>query len=198
MNTTLFLALLQAAAALLTGIQNNPKVSPAVAQSAVTIAGIAVQQTVQARAMAMAPFPTPENDGAAPNMRDLGNAVYLDANGNYVPLGGSTVGIIQDDTSFGDMNGDGSDDAATIVERMTASGTAQYALAVLLNQDGIMFNIADVPLFSGNASVPPFQVVGHNIIQGGNLVMNINPESSFSATSVTSTYRLVGDEIIKL
>ncbi|HVO29058.1 MAG TPA: hypothetical protein VMT81_03695 [Candidatus Paceibacterota bacterium] len=179
MNTSTIAALLQVAAIFLGGLQGNPKATPAVLQPAVAIGSRAVQLAAQAEAMPRISFAIPPNDSAAPNIKDLGHAAYLDAAGNYVPLG-PTVALVQEDTSFGDLNGDGFDDAAAVVERADAGGGTDLALAAMLNQGGIMFDIADLPLVSG------IQVVSHAIVPGGDIVLN------------SSTYYLLGDQLVKI
>jgi hypothetical protein len=187
MNTSI-LALLQVTASLLLGIQGNTHVSAAAQQQVVTLADHVVQMSAQATADI--PFSVTPNDSIYPSATDLVHSPYLDANGNYVQLGsGSTIQFEQGYISFGDLNGDGFDDAAVVVERM-ASGTAPtYALAALLNQGNMLFNIADYPLGS---TMPTIN--SHEIISGV-LVMNMQIGSSPAATS---TYQLVGDQFLKV
>jgi len=142
MNITSLLALLQAAASILTLAQSHTA-SVAFQQEAVNFGSNAVQMVTQAAAPVG--FQVPKNDSAWPNVKDLMNAPYIDTPGHWAPLGATVQGVFQY-ASFGDLNHDGVDDAAIIVNRPTANGTANYFLAAMLNQGGIMFNIADAPL----------------------------------------------------
>ena len=92
-------------------------------------------------------FQVPPNDSVWPNIKDLSNAPYIIGPGQWSQLSrNGPTSAAGKYTSFGDLNHDGSDDAAAIVNRPTASGTPNYFLAAMLNQGGIMFNIADLPL----------------------------------------------------
>ncbi len=142
MNITSLLALLQAAASLLTAAQ-SPAATAAIQQGAVKFGNNAVQVVTQAAAPIN--FTVAKNDGIWPNISDLMRAPYIDAAGHWAPLG-KTVRLVQKDTSFGDINNDGLDDAAVVVNRPSADGSANYFLAAMLNQGGIMFNIADFSL----------------------------------------------------
>ncbi len=158
MATTTIAALLQAAFLLLTGIQGGKmNMAPAAAQQAVNIAGNAVQIATQAEAPIG--FAVAQNDGIWPNMRDLLNAPYRAADGAWVRLGNG-VQLVQEDTSFGDLNHDGMDDAAVVVKKSMPGGTQGYFLAAMLNQGGIMFDIAEMPLGTN------FAAAAHAIASG--------------------------------
>lgn len=144
MNATALLALLQAAATLLT-LAQGPHATAASMQNAITTGSQTVQVVTQATAKI--PFTVTPDDSIWPNVKDLLQSPYLDANGNYVPVG-STVAILQQYAAFGDLNNDDLDDATVVVNKPSASGTANYFLAALVNQNGILFNIADAPLGS--------------------------------------------------
>ena len=135
MNTASLLALLQLTATILT--------SHAPTQATVNLASNIVQLVTQASAPIN--FAVPRNDSMWPDMKDLLYAPYISAPGQWSNLN-SSVRILPEYTSFGDLNRDGSDDAAVIVNRPTTDGTPNYFLAAMLNQGGIMFNIADFPL----------------------------------------------------
>lgn len=146
MNTSALLALLQAAAAVLAFAQSHAATaSPTLTQSAINFGSNTVQIVTQAAAPI--DFQVPPNDSVWPNIKDLSNAPYIDGPGQWTHLG-ATVQLLPEYTSFGDLNNDGMDDAAAIVDRPTASGAQNYFLAAMLNQGGIMFNIADFPLGS--------------------------------------------------
>jgi hypothetical protein len=189
MNTSTIVMLLQLVASLLTGAQHSAVMTPSTTAQTVAIASRAVQLSAQAEAMPKIPFAIPPNDSNAPNMKDLLQAAYIDPAGAYVPASaGSDVGIVQEDTSFGDLNADGLDDAVTVVQRTDSAGNTTFALAAMLNQGGMMFNIDDVPLGSTVA------VFSHNIVQGGDLVITMSVDN---AAAETSTYYLLGDELLK-
>ena len=162
MNTAIA-ALLQVTAMFLLGVQHNPNASLAAQQQAVSVGNQVVQMSTQA--LANISFPVPQNDNAAPNIKDLQNAPYLAASGKWVRLG-QGVTLVSSSTSFGDLNGDGFDDAAVLVQRSLPDGSSDFALAALINQGGILFNIADAPL---GTSV---QIFSHTI-QSGEFVVDM-------------------------
>jgi hypothetical protein len=173
MNSSI-LTLLQLATSLLLMAQRGTT-PPATAQKLVVLA----EQSIQISTQALAPidFPVVPNNGPTPNIVDVANAPYIGPNGKYTPMG-SSVQIVEEDTSFGDLNGDAVDDAATVVKETAANGTVSYALAALLNQGGILFNIADAPL---DGSPQPGESHG---IAGG------------LATLGSSTYYLLGNQLL--
>lgn len=162
MNIASLLALLQATASLLAFVQ-SPAVMPAFSQQAVHFGSQAVQIVTQAASPIT--FQVPQNDSIWPNMKDLANAPYRDASGHWVRLG-ATAQIVQEYTSFGDLNHDGLDDAAVIVNRPSSSGTPNYFLAAMLNQGGILFNIADFPL-GPNLNISSHSITGGSILLNG-------------------------------
>ena len=145
MPTSTIVSLLQTTLVLLTGLRGAPqsRVAPAVAQQIVNVAGNAVQLATQAAEPVG--FAVTPNDGIWPNARDLTNAPHRDVSGKWVRLGG-TVQLMEADTSFGDLNRDGVDDAAVVVKKQMADGSQSYFLAAMLNQGGIMFDVAETPL----------------------------------------------------
>jgi len=167
MNIASMIALLQATSALLVFAQGS-RATPALMRSAVNIGSHSVQIVAQVRAPI--DFAVTPNSSIWPNINDLVNAPYLDANGNYMRLGSdaagtaSTVSLLEQYTSFGDINNDGVDDAAVIVNRPNAAGTPNYFLAAMLNQGGIMFNITDYPL--GNT----INITTHKVISGNIMI----------------------------
>lgn len=174
MATTTLLSLLQAAAMMLTFAQTHP-LPAATSQSVVHVASNAVQLVTQAAAPI--DFAVPQSNSIWPNLDELAHAPYLDAPGHWVPLG-SSVQLVQEDTSFGDLNGDGIDDAAVVVDRLSASGAPNYYLAAMLNQGGILFNIADVPLG------PRLDIASHTV-RGGEIFLDNN------------SYQLLGNVLLK-
>lgn len=190
MDTSTISLLLQTVAALLTAAHNNPAIAPATTKQLITLGS----QTVQIATQVVAPinFPVKKNTSAFPSGSEVLNAPALTAAGAYVPIAmGTPVALVQPSLSFGDLNSDGVDDAAAIVIQTTGTGgniATSSALAIFLNQGGIMFNIADQPL---GAAVT---VYSHHIISGGLLVMDMQVAGGVRATS---TYALLGNQIIK-
>jgi hypothetical protein len=84
---------------------------------------------------------------------------------------GSGVTLLQQYTSFGDLNHDGADDAAVILAKPSTAGGAEggesYFLAAMLNQGGVMFDIAELPLGS-TANINSHQIASGTIILGSN------------------------------
>ncbi len=165
--------LLQLAASLLTGAKNNP--SPQI----VAVAAQTIQLSTQALAFAQGQinFPVPQNASIWPTVAELQVAPYVDARGGYVQLGAG-VQLDSATVSFGDLNGDGYDDAMVIVKRMKANGSTESDLAAMLNQGGIMFNIADTPLGDN------VHVESHHI-KNGEFILN------------TNHYVLLGNQLLK-
>lgn len=188
MTTSTIATLLQLMGTLLLGVQNNPNASQAAMQQAITTGSRAVQLVVQTEAMPTIGFPIPKNSTIWPNIEDLRNAPYLDSNGHYTP-DGTGVSLVETDTSFGDMNLDGFDDAAVVVQTTDNAGNTSFALAAMLNQGGIMFNIGDLPLGKN------VQVFSHHVVQGGSLVMDMQIDNLPRATY---QYQLVGTQLMKI
>ncbi len=162
MNIAAMLVMLQSAVSLLSFAQGS-QTTPAMAQKAVDLAENAIQAVVQAKAPVN--FAVKENDGIWPNVDDLLNAPYLDSNNSWVPLG-RTVSLVTESISFGDINNDGLDDAAVVVNRPGTGGSANYFLAAMLNHGKILFNIADVPL-GKSVNVDSHRIVDGKILIGG-------------------------------
>lgn len=179
-------ALLNLTAALLTGVQNNTQTSPAAAQQAVAIANQTVQLSTQA--MATIPFAVPRKSGIWTNIDDVKSAPYLDFTNRYTPLG-KAVSLIEEDTSFGDLNNDGFDDAAVVVQRTDANGATTIALAAVLNQSGSMFNIADLPLGK------TVEIFSHHVISNGIIELDIQADGGSRAIR---HYQLIGNQIVEL
>ncbi len=184
MNTSSIALLLQVAASLLSGVQHDPSIPRSAAVQAVAIAGRAVQ--VAAQAEANIGFNVPPNTGIWPTVGDLMQSAYRTGNGTYVPQGQGVV-LDQSTISFGDLNGDGFDDAAALVD-VGKGKAARTELAVFLNQDNVMFNIADLPLGVSTT------VYSHEIM-GGVLEMDMRTDGGPRATS---TYELVGERIMNV
>jgi|GEM_PF-1891629 hypothetical protein len=188
MNTSI-LALLQITAALLVGVQKNSAVPSSTAQQVVTMASHVVQMSTQATAVI--PFSVAPNKSIYPEYDDLLNSPYLDVNGNYTQLGTSSIVKLENGyISFGDLNNDNLDDAGVVLKRFANDGTVSYALGAMLNQGGILFNIADYPLGS---TLPTIN--SHRIVSGGDYVLNMQFPG---APAVTSTYQLLGNQLLKV
>jgi hypothetical protein len=181
--------LFSALASLLMSMQSNSHVSSATLQEAVALTNQSIQIAAQVEAAPRINFPVTPNNGFQPNITDVYNSAFLDPNGNYVQLSPTAV-LIPGDTSFGDLNGDGVDDAAVVVQEMDANGNWSTQLAALLNQGGVMFNIADAELAAGTSTL---QIFSHNIV-GGEVVLNMQVGNG---PIETSTYMLVGEQLVK-
>jgi len=184
MNTSTISLFLQVTASLLAAAHNNPALAPASAQQVVTIGSQSVQLATQA--MAPIPFAVPQNTSLYPNIKEVESAAYRTANGTYEPLGMS-VNLDQSSLSFGDLNGDGTDDAEAIVTQRASTGATSTAIAIFLNQGGVMFNIADRTLGSA------VTVYSHHVVNGA-LVMDMQVAGESRGTF---TYTLLGNRIIK-
>ncbi len=185
MSTTTIALLLQMAASLLAGAQNNPSLTPSTTARIAAIGEHTIQLAAQAEANIG--FTVPQNTSIWPTIDDLMHAAYLNAGGAYVPEGPSAA-LEQSTVSFGDLNNDGLDDAAGVVDLKNASGAPEPYLAVFLNQGGVMFNIADLPLAASTT------LYSHEIMNGV-LVMDMQVAGGMRATS---TYELVGNRIVKI
>jgi hypothetical protein len=184
MASTTIATFLQLIASLLISVQHNPALPPSTVEAAIGVGSRGVQLSTQA--LAKIPFPVPQNDSIWPNAADLAQAPYLDAQGNYAPLGPG-LQLLTGDASFGDLNGDGLDDAAALVARTSADGATTISLAMMLDQGGILFNIADVPLGK------TVQVYSHHVVSGAAVIdMQIDGEPR-----TTASYELLGNAIIK-
>ncbi len=185
MNTSI-IVLLQLATSLLLAVQHNSQLPQDVRQRMVLLAEQAMQ--VSAQAGATIDFPVPQNSSAWPNVTELGSAPYIGIDGKFVRQG-PTLTVLNAYTSFGDLNGDGVDDAAVIVKRTDGMGATSFALAAMLNQGGILFNIADVPL--GNTEP---QIYDHNI-QNGIVTLDIQVDGQ---PRTVAHYALFGNNFSKV
>jgi len=111
-------------------------------------------------------FAVRENSSIWTNITDLLSAQYLDAKGNWVRIG-SGVSLLSEYTTFGDLNNDGFDDAAVIVNKPGADGAPHIFLAAMLNRGKTLFNIADFPL-GNSVHITSHQVTNGKIVLDGN------------------------------
>jgi hypothetical protein len=185
MNPATIIALLQLTAVLLTGAQNNTRLSTASLSGIVNVGNQAVQLAAQGIAMQDPNFQPARNTSMWPNVAELVSAAYRDGNGKWTKAGPS-ISPIQTDTSFGDLNKDGFDDASIIVKKTTGKGTVT-SLAILLNQGGTMFNIADVDL--GSTAT----IYSHSIASG-TVMLDMQTDSG---PRVIYYYALIGEEIVR-
>ncbi len=151
----------------------------------VALASRVIQLEAQVQAAPEITFSIPQNTSIWPNIVDLTNAAYLNAEGGYSPMG-SEISLNEATVSFGDLNGDGLDDAALIVNQTPGSGTSTYALAAMLNQGGVMFNVADAELGQN------VTVYSHKIANGA-IILDMQIDNQPRATY---TYRLLGNTLI--
>ena len=186
MNTAIAL-LLQAATSLLMNIGQNASMPYAVRAQAVLVAEHAIQISTQAGAAPSIGFSVPKNTSIWPTIGDLAQTAYRATDGSWMRLG-QNVQLVSPSVSFGDINSDGVDDAAVVVEQIAADGSARYALAAMLNQDDILFNIADMPL---GASV---EVYSH-AIENNQIVVDMKVGD---AARASYRYELLGNQLIKI
>ena len=146
MNTAITL-LLQMATTLLLSIGQNNTLPIQTREQAINIAEHSIQISTQAEAMPNIKFQIPKNNGIWPNALDLEQTAYRNTDGNWAPLS-NNLSIVDNSISFGDINNDGLDDAAVIIKQTNSDGSLNYSLALMLNQNNILFNIADFPLGS--------------------------------------------------
>jgi hypothetical protein len=183
MNTTIA-TLLQLTASLLMGAHSH---SQTVQKQIIQVSQKSIQLSAEAIGMSHVTFAIPQNNSIWPSAVEVDYAPYLDTNGTYVHEG-TNVKTLDQYLSFGDMNNDGLDDAAVLVQKIDANGKSTYALATVLNEGTIFFNIADFDL---GATEP--QIASHAIVNG-KLVLSIQKgDTSYT----TSTYELFGDQIFK-
>ena len=185
MNTAI--ALLQAATSLLIGVGQNANLPYAIREQAVVVAEHAIQISTQAEAMPNIDFSVPKDTSIWPTIGDLMQVPYRAANDSWVPIGRS-VQLVLPSVSFGDINSDGLDDAATVVVQVASNGSSRYALAAMLNQNNILFNIADFPLGSA------VEVYSHNI-QNNQITIDMKIGNS---AEQTYHYELLGNQLIAL
>ncbi len=179
--------LLQLTTSLLFAAKSNSSLPLAVREQMVRFAERSIQLSAQALAEVPAGFVEIKNDGIWPNIKDLGQSLYLSVQGKYVPLG-QGVRLIESYTSFGDMNNDGLDDAVVVVKRTSLNGTQEYALAAMLNQGGVLFNIDDLSLGSS-------ATIGSHHVVNGKLMLGT---PGTNAAETTSLYELFGDRLLPL
>jgi hypothetical protein len=185
--TTSLTTVFQLIALLLSAAHNNPQATPAMLQEITAISNRAVQIDAQMKAAPKITFNVPKNSSVWPGSDDLYHSAYLDPQGNYTQLA-TGVALVGSDTSFGDLNGDGFDDAAAIVQRTDDAGTTTIALAAMLNQGGVMFNIADLTLGKN------VQMFDHHVVDGV-VVLDMQVDNQPRALV---KYQLVGKEWMKI
>jgi hypothetical protein len=183
---TIISGLLQAALSVLLVVQQHPNAPQVTQQQAIAIAGQTIEIATEMQANTV--FPGKTNIGIWTTTNDLEGALYLDTNGKYVP-NNSSVGLLEGDTSFGDLNGDGYDDAATIVQRTDANGNTTMALAAILNFGKTMFNVADLTLGKN------VQVFSHHILSGSVIEFDMQIDAG---PRTTYHYQLVGNKLVLL
>ncbi|OGZ53595.1 MAG: hypothetical protein A3B25_00635 [Candidatus Ryanbacteria bacterium RIFCSPLOWO2_01_FULL_48_26] len=182
MNTVV-LQLLQVAATLLLAAQTHAgELSPALTAQFISFASRAVQLGTQALAPQPV-IPAISSKNIWPNISGLRNAFYINSEGVRVRLGNG-IRLLEEYTSFGDMNGDGFDEALVV----TSEGTTSYALAAFLNQGGILFNVAAVPL-------PKNLVIYSHRIESGIFSIELRDEAGAKKKLL---YKLLGNTLISV
>ncbi len=181
------LALLQTATALLAVLQGNSALPAKTQQQFINSAAQAVQLAVQT-SVDTPDFQQTKNSDIWANYKDLLNSKYLNYDGERVVLGRG-VELESGNMSFGDVNGDNRDDATVIVKQDAPNGGQRYALAAMINQGGIMFNIADEPLG------PNVQIFDHRVLDQGKFKLEIQ---TASGPKEIRYYKLVGTQWLRL
>jgi hypothetical protein len=178
---TLASQLLGVATSLLLAIQGQPNVSTDVSANALRLAS----QSIQLSAL-VAVYDAKNAQSAStniwPSANRLANSKYLDRNGNLVSPGGP-IAVMDSYTSFGDLNGDGLDDAAVIIREVD-----EYVLAGMVNQSGILFNTARLPLGKS------LFMYDHRITDG---VLKLDVQLGGGARKVFK-YKLLGGKFIEI
>jgi hypothetical protein len=151
---TLVLSILQLSATLLLGAKHSTSISPALRERAIMTAheGTAIAEY----AMAQKFQPTnPRN--LAPNIEKLRAAEYVKADGTWAHLS-KTFQLDERYTSFGDIDHDNLDDAATILVESTPTQTT-YSVVALANIAGPLVEVARLSLTGAPT------IYDHHIIQ---------------------------------
>jgi hypothetical protein len=149
--TSSLVALLQGALFLLSALQTNHQLSDATRAQILSTATQAVE-------LASLEAGTPSTASIAPNLERLQAAEYLDKNGIRTHLDGTML-LVSGYISFGDLDHDTNDDAIVLIKDAHTS-PASYHLAVMLNNHGSLFNVANLPL-------PNLKEIYTHQIQGG-------------------------------
>ncbi len=184
---SLAFALLNVAASLLITLQNNSsRISAAVQEQVVRAASQAVQLGAQAM-RGNSGFAEISHTNLWPNASQIQESLYLDYAGRRVPLG-TNVQLTLNAISFGDMNSDYVDDAIVFVKTISDKNEVMYKIAVMLNQGGILFNIASVDLGSSLA------VYSHSI-EAEEFTVDMK---AGSGARETRHYKLVGNALAQI
>jgi hypothetical protein len=186
MNTAIAL-LLQAATTILLSIGQNNSLPVATKMNAINIVEHSIQIATQAEAMNDIHFQIPKNNGIWPSALDLKQTAYRGTNGFWAPIS-NNLSIVGETISFGDINNDGFDDAAVVMKQINPDKSANYFLALMLNQGNILFNIANIQLGSS------VQIFGHKITNNKILY---DMKIGNSAKKVYN-YELLGNQVITL
>ena len=186
MNTAITL-LLQAATTILLSVGRNTALPISAREQAVNIAQHSIQLVTQAEAMPEINFTIPNNNDIYPNATDLVQTAYRGLDGKWVPFG-KNLSIVDNSISFGDINNDGIDDAVVLVKRTASNGNSDYALAFMLNQNNILFNITDVLLGSS------VQIFNHRIT---NNEFSVDLQIG-NGLKKTYNYELLGNQAVQL
>lgn len=185
--TSALTTLLQLTASLLLAIQNNNQLPVAAREQAIAGAGRVIQLGTQA--LARVDFPQSPSGNIWPNAMRLRDSLYLDRSGRRVPIG-KTVQLLDEYISFGDLNNDGLDDAVVLVRRFSANKKPKLAIALsaMLNQGGILFNIADVDLGER------VEVYDHRI-EAGRFIVDMKVDQKIRRVF---RYGLLGNKLVEI
>jgi len=173
--------LLGVATSLLLAIQGQPNMPADVSANALRLASQSIQLSslvvIYDTGKAQAP-----STNIWPSSNRLANSKYLDRSGNLVSPGGP-IAVMDSYTSFGDLNGDGLDDAAVIIREVD-----EYVLAGMVNQSGILFNVGRLPLGKS------LFMYDHRVVDG---IFNLDVKLGEGVRKVFK-YKLLGGKFIEI
>lgn len=196
------LGILNITATLLLSVQNNPLVSTADAERVVSSASQTIQSVMwtlrqptntdkvatstwpSARAMRNADFFNEEETRIV-----LRDGKQQNADGSK-PSGARSVSlnILEQYSSFGDLNRDNLDDAVLIVKTVSQKAGTGYHLAVMLNHNGTFFNLGNEKLIN------PKTIFDHRIEEG---LFTIDYENT-NGIRAKRSYALLGNRLLPL
>lgn len=103
--------------------------------------------------------------------------------------------LVTDNVAFGDINSDGKEDAAVILESNSGGSGFFYQLAIVINQDGKAYNTA-------NKDIGDRVIINSIDIQSGVITIDMVTHSPGDALCCPSLekvvkYKLSGDKLVE-
>lgn len=178
------IALLQAAALLLAGLQNNPNTPADLQRQIIATASDAIGASLQiaARDPQVKKF---ANGGYVPGIQDIIDATFTKPSGGQYKISAG-VTLMEDKISFGDINADGFEDVAVLVRY--SGDPIQYA-AILKNEVGSLRHVASIALGENIA------IADHRIDRG---MFTLEYSKNGQLPYITARYRLIHNQLVKL